>query len=116
AAALALGAGANHPGIRPAAGGGLGHREGGAHLSRHDGTEPFFSLSRRSGTREQIHVAVVRRRAVERERAEDRAVGFLVHHRPAPPRRRPAAPCRHILLAPAVPTAPLPWLCPAGRA
>ena len=45
----------------------------------------------RADEREQIHVAVVGRLAVERHRAEDRAIGLLVHHRPADDRQRHAA-------------------------
>src|SRR6516162_4448473 len=52
------------------------------------GFEPLLLLRRRTGAREQVHVAVVGRRAVERERPEDRAVDLLVHRRPAHYRKR----------------------------
>src|SRR5881409_3842232 len=48
-------------------------------------------LSFCASEREQIHVAVVGRRAVERERPEDRAIGLLVHRRPADDRQPHAA-------------------------
>ena len=55
------------------------------------GLQPFVLLRRRAGQREQVHVAVVGRRAIERERPEDRAVRLLVHRRPADDRQRHAA-------------------------
>ena len=44
--------------------------------------------ARRSDQREQIHIAVIGRGAIERERAEDRAIRFLVHRGPADDRQR----------------------------
>ena len=101
-------------GIGAAAGRRLGHDEGRAHRAR-----------RRSGCSqrsfcagvpillEQVHVAVVGRRAVERHRAEDRAVRLLVHRRPADDRQCHAA---VLLRRSAAPTAPRPWPWPAPRA
>ncbi len=91
AVALPLRAGADHAGIGAAARRGLGHGEGGPHLALDDGPEPSLLLRRRSDERDEVHIAVVGRRAIERERAEDRAVGLLVHRRPADDRQRHAA-------------------------
>ena len=60
--------------------------------------------------REQVHVAVVGRLAVERHRTEDRAVGLLVHRRPADDRQRHAAVVLRRLRRP---QALRPWLSPA---
>ena len=89
--AFLLRARADHVGIGAAAGRGLGHGEGGAHLAVDDGPQPFVLLRRRAHQREQIHVAVVGRGAVERERPEDRTIRFLVHRGPADDRQRHAA-------------------------
>ena len=86
--ALLLRAGADHAGIGAAAGRGLGHGEGGAHLAVDDGSQPFVLLRTVSHQREQIHIAVVGRGAVERERPEDRTIRFLVHRGPADDRQR----------------------------
>ena len=100
-------------GIGAAAGRGLGHGEGGAHLAVDDRLQPPVLLRRRADLREHIHVAVVGRRAVERDRPEDRAVQLP---RTAPPGRRSAAPCRRAPSASAAPTGPRPWPSPARRA
>ena len=87
----AFGAGADHAGIGAAARRRLGHGEGRAHLALDDRAQPALLLGRRAGAREQIHVAVVGRHAVEGERPEDRARGLLVHRRPGDDRQRHAA-------------------------
>ena len=89
--AFLLRAGADHGGIGAAAGCGLGHGEGGAHFAVDDRPQPSLLLRRRSHQREQIHIAIVRRGAIERERPEDRAVRLLIHRRPADDRQRHAA-------------------------
>ncbi len=89
--AFLLGTGADHAGIGAAAGRRLGHGEGGTHLALDNRLEPFVLLRRRADAREQVHVAVVGRRAIKRERAEDRAVRFLVHYGPAHDRQPHAA-------------------------
>src|ERR1700726_1455644 len=45
-------------------------------------SEPFFLLRRRAELFQHVHVAVVGRHAIERQRPEQRARRFLVHHRP----------------------------------
>src|SRR5450759_1856062 len=60
----------------------LGHGEGRAHLAVDDGLEPSVLLRGRAGARQQIHVAVVGRHAMDRERTEDRARRLLVDRRP----------------------------------
>src|SRR5450830_1580079 len=60
----------------------LGHGEGRAHLTVDDGLEPFVFLRGRAGARQEIHVAVVGRHAMDRERTEDRARRLLVDRRP----------------------------------
>src|SRR5262249_37663697 len=62
--AFLLRARADHAGIGAAAGRGLGHGEGGAHPPFDDGLEPFVLLCRCAHPREQVHVAVVGRRAI----------------------------------------------------
>ena len=65
-----LGAGADHAGIGAAARRRLGHGEGRAHLAVDDRPQPALLLRRRAGAREQVHVAVVGRHAIEGERTE----------------------------------------------
>ena len=64
------------------------------------GLQPLFLLRRRAELLQHVHVAVVRRHAVEGERAEQRARRLLVHHRPGRPS---AGPCRRIPSATAAP-------------
>ncbi len=90
-ATTALGAGADHAGIGAAAGRRLGHGEGRAHLALDDRAQPALLLGRRAGARQQVHVAVVGRHAVERERPEQRARRLFVHRRPGDDRQRHAA-------------------------
>ena len=101
-------------GIGAAAGLRLGHGESRAHLAVDDGPEPFVLLRRRAGLGEQVHVAVVGRHAVDRERPEDRTRGLLVDRRPGDDRQPHAA---DIPSAIAAPTGPPPWPSRApGRA
>src|SRR5262249_1285029 len=83
AIALALGPRADHAGIGAAARRRFRHREGGANAPLDDRPQPLVLLRRRTDLGEDIHVAVVRRGAVEAYRSEDRAVGFFIHRRPA---------------------------------
>ncbi len=87
AVALFLCTGTDHAGIGAAAGCRLGHRKGGAYVALDDRAQPLFLLSRRADKREEIHVAVVGRRTIERDRAEDRAVRLLIHRGPADDRQ-----------------------------
>ena len=90
-AAAALGAGADHAGIGAAARRRLRHGKGGTHLAVDDRPQPALLLGRRAGAREQVHIAVVGRHAVERQRAEHRARRLLIHRRPGHDRQRHAA-------------------------
>ena len=56
-----------------------------------DGLEPFVLLRGRSHPGEQVHIAVVRRRAIEGKRTEDRAISLLVHGGPGHDRQPHAA-------------------------
>ena len=88
AVALALRAREHHGRIGTAAGCRLGHRESRAHPAIDDGPQPLVFLCWRAGKRQQVHVAVVGRCAIECERSEDGAVRLLVHRRPAHDRER----------------------------
>ena len=90
-AAFLLGGGADHGRIGAAAGRRLGHGEGRFDLAFNDRPQPPFLLRRRADTRQQIHVAVVGRRAIDRQRAEQRARRFLIDRRPGDDRQRHAA-------------------------
>ena len=81
----------HHAGIGAGAGRRLGHHEGRAHLALDDGAEEFLLLLGRADLAEQVHVAVVGRHAIDGERAEDRARGFLVERRPGDDGKRHAA-------------------------
>jgi hypothetical protein len=98
-AVLLLGMSADHARIGAAARRWLGHGEGGFHLALDHRPQPPFLLRRRAGVREQIHVAVVGRRAVDRERAEHRARRFFVDRRPSDDRQRHAGDHNPIFLA-----------------
>ena len=91
AAALLLRAGADHAGIGAAAGRRLGHGEGGTHLALDDRAQPALLLRAAADQRQQVHVAVVGRRAVEAYGPEDRAVRLLVHRGPGDDRQPHAA-------------------------
>ena len=82
-AALLLGLGADHRGIGAAAGRRLRHRERRAHFSLDDRLEPFLFLLRRADQLEHVHVAVVGRHAIDRQRAEQATRGFLVDRGPS---------------------------------
>ncbi len=88
---LLLGRGADHGRIGAAARRRLGHGEGGFDLALDDRPQPPFLLRRRADTRQQTHVAVVRRRAIDRQRPKQRARRFLVDRRPGDDRQRHAA-------------------------
>src|SRR5205814_2339356 len=89
---LAIRARARRAGIGPAAGRWLGHGEGRTHLAFNDGPQPALLLPLAADQREQVHVAVVGRRAVEAHGAEDRVVRLLVHRGPGNDRQPHAAP------------------------
>ena len=89
--AVLLGIGLDHARIGAAAGRGLGHGEGRADLALDDRLQPLLLLRRRAELLQHVHVAVVGRHAVERERPEQRARRLLVHHRPGDDRQVHAA-------------------------
>src|SRR5437764_1210622 len=89
--ALALRASADHAGIGAAAGRGLGHGEGGTHSALDNRPQPALLLRLAADQRQQVHVAVVGRRAVEAYGPEDRAVRLLVHRGPGNDRQPHAA-------------------------
>ena len=91
AIAFLLRVGADHAGIGAAPRRGLSHGERGAHPALDDGLEPFVLLRWRSHPGEQVHIAVVGRRAIEGKRTEDRAIGLLVHRGPGHDRQPHAA-------------------------
>src|SRR5262245_16429299 len=91
AVALLLSAGTDHAGIGAAAGRGLGHRKSRAHFALDDRAQPLVLLRRRADQRQHIHIAVIGRRAIEHDRAEDRAVRLLIHRGPADDRQTHAA-------------------------
>ena len=68
---------AQRGGIGAGAGGGLGHREAGADLSCRERSQVTGLLLVGRDLRQQVHVALVGRRAVERERAEQAVAGLL---------------------------------------
>ena len=90
-AVFLLGGGADHARIGAAARRRLGHGERGFHLALDHRPQPPLLLRRRADAREQQHIAVVGRRAVDRERAEHGARRFLVDRRPGDGRQRHAA-------------------------
>ena len=90
-AVFLLGKGADHARIGAAARRRLGHGEGRFDFALDDRPQPPFLLRRRAGARQQIHIAVVGRRAVDRQRAEQRARRFLIDRRPGDDRQRHAA-------------------------
>src|SRR6516165_5433250 len=66
-AVFLLRARADHAGIRTAARRRLGHCEGRFHLALDDRAQPPFPLRRRADARQEIHVAVIGRGAVDRQ-------------------------------------------------
>ncbi len=90
-AVLLFGGGADHARIGAAARRRLGHGERRFHLALDHRPQPPLLLRRRADTREQQHLAVVGRRAVDRERAKHGARSFLVDRRPGDGRQRHAA-------------------------
>ena len=68
-------------GSEPGAGRRLGHGERRAHLARGQRPQVALLLLRTRDRLEQMHVALVRRRAVERERAEQAVARLLEHER-----------------------------------
>ena len=64
---------------------GFRHSEGRAHLAPRDRGKPSCLLVRRADGLQHHHVAVVRRRGVEHDGAEDRAIHGLVADRHADP-------------------------------
>ena len=79
------------PGSEPPPGAGSVIAKARAHRPSTIGCSQRVLLLRRCRAGEQDHVAVVGRRAVEGDRAEDRAVRLLVDHRPGDDRQAHAA-------------------------
>ncbi len=70
--------GGDHRRVGAAAGMGFGHREGGAHLSLDDRSQPFALLLGRRQRFQHHHVAIVGGGRIEHHRTEDGAVHLLV--------------------------------------
>ena len=86
-----LGARQHHGRVGAGPGMRLGHDEGRAHFAVDDRPEPLLLLRRRADLGEQVHVAVVRRHAMDAERTEDRTRRLFVDRRPGTDRQPHAA-------------------------
>ncbi len=80
-----------HRRIGPRSRRGLGHAEARADRRRRERTQPPLLLRRRCHRFQQVHVPLVGRRHVQRDRAERRVAGFLERHRAPDVRQRESA-------------------------